>query len=38
MLNFIAIDLRNMEGIPEELKEMLFKDLHSNPTRPSSVS
>ncbi len=27
ILNFIAIDLRNMEGISEELKEMLFKDL-----------
>ena len=27
MLNFIAIDLRNIEGISEELKEMLFKDL-----------
>ena len=27
MLNFIAIDLRNIKGISEELKEMLFTDL-----------
>lgn len=27
MLNFIAIDLRNLKGISKDLKEMLFKDL-----------